>query len=307
MITINSQRSDVGDCVGMVQHWQLMGGRVLIGLTSLVLLATGCAPATHEVSTLTNALPGPDIVSGWAPEGDVQAFSVDTLFDLVNGQAESYFAYGFEAAADGRYRGPQSAVLRIEIFRLASPDDAFGLFSVSVAGEPIAIGADGDTDPGRRLAFWQDRHYVRIVAPQPVADADLMAFGQAVAGALPPGGQPPELVSALPTTGLVPLTIRFFHQELSIQNWLWLGGDNVLGLDAGTDGVLADYERDSETAKLLLVVYPKADQATTALQVLESRAPSGLVVAEVRGRKLGAVFGNLAGSTAGDLLNEALQ
>jgi hypothetical protein len=259
------------------------------------------------MSALTNALPGSDVVSGWAPEGDVPTFSVDTLFDLVNGQAESYFAYGFEAAAESRYRGPQSAVLRIEIFRLASPDDAFGLFSVSVAGEPIAIGADGNTDPGRRLDFWQDRYYVRIVAPQPVADADLMAFGQAVAGALPPGGEPPELISSLPTTGLVPLTVRFFHQELSIQNWLWLGGENVLGLDAGTDGVLADYERGGETARLLLVVYPKADQATTALQALESGPPSGLVVAEARGKKLGAVFGNLDGSTAGDLLNEALQ
>jgi len=66
VITINSQRSDVGDCVGMVQHWQLMGGRVLIGLTALVLLATGCARGTDEVSTLTNALPGSDVVSGWA-------------------------------------------------------------------------------------------------------------------------------------------------------------------------------------------------------------------------------------------------
>jgi hypothetical protein len=260
--------------------------RLLIGLTTLVLLATGCAPGTDEVSTLTNALPGSDVVSGWAREGDVPTFSVDTLFDLVNGQAESYFAYGFEAAAESRYRGPQSVVLRIEIFRLASPDDAFGLFSVSVAGEPIAIGADGNTDPGRWLAFWQDRYYVRIVAPQPVADADLMAFGQAVAGALPPGGEPPELISSLPTTGLVPLTVRFFHQELSI---------------------LADYERGGETARLLLVVYPKADQATTALQALESGPPSGLVVAEARGKKLGAVFGNLDGSTAGDLLNEALQ
>ena len=307
MITLSSKPPAVGDCIGMARHWQVVAGRVLIGLTSLVLLVTGCAPGNHEVSTLTNALPGPDVVSGWAPEGDVQAFSVDTLFDLVNGQAESYFAYGFESAAESRYRGPQSAVLRIEIFRLASPDDAFGLFSVSVAGDPIAIGADGDTDPGRRLAFWQDRYYVRIVAPQPVADADLMAFGQAVAGALPPGGPPPELISSLPTTGLVPITIRFFHQELSIQNWLWLGGENVLGLDAGTDGILADYERDGETARLLLVVYPKAEQATTALQALESGPPSGLVVAEARRRRLGAVFGNLDGITAGDLLNEALQ
>ena len=307
MIALSSKLPAPGDCIGMVRHWQLMAGRVLIGLTSLVLLSTGCAPGTDEVSTLTSALPGSDVVSGWAPEGDVQTFSVDTLFDLVNGQAESYVAYGFEAAAESRYRGPQSAVLRIEIFRLASSDDAFGLFSVSVAGQPIAIGADGDTDPGRRLAFWQDRYYVRIVAPQPVADADLMAFGQAVAGALPPGGEPPELISLLPTTGLVPLTVRFFHQELSIQNWLWLGGENLLGLDAGTDGVLADYERGGETASLLLVVYPKADQATTALQALDSAPPSGLVVAEARGTRLGAVFGNLDGSIAGNLLNAALQ
>jgi hypothetical protein len=277
--------------------WLLLG-------TSVLLLSAGCGRTGGAVSP-AEALPDSEAVPGWARSGGVATFTPANLFDLMDGQSESFFVYGFEEAAVGRYAGPDDASLQVEIYRLAGPADAYGLFTVSIAGAPVAVGVDGDTDPGRRLIFWQDRFYVHIIAPRPIADADLLAFGRAVAGALPRGGERPSLINSLPAAGLVPRSARFFHQELSFQNWLWLGGTNLLGLSPETDGVLADYEQNDRKGRLLLVVYRQAGQATEALAALQAGGVSGLVTADVDGTTLGAVFGDLDKEAAGKLLKEA--
>jgi hypothetical protein len=271
----------------------------------LALLVAGCT--TTGSTAVADYLPADQAVAGWSRLETPRTFTVDTLYDLVDGQADAFFAYGFDQAALGRYGGPDTASLRIEIFRLASPADAYGLFSVSLAGQRVVVGAEGDTDPGRRLAFWQDRYYVRIQAAQPLPDDTLLAFGRTLSRALPEGSAPPALVGRLPAAGLEPRSARFFRQEISIQSWLWLGGDNRLGLSAATSGVLADYGMNGQPARLLLVVYPAADQAEAARRALEGGAVEGLLVAGVKDATLGAVFGTADSGLAGILLEEALQ
>jgi hypothetical protein len=161
----------------------------------------------------------------------------------VDGQAEAFFAYGFEQVAVRRYENAEGAVLRVEVWQLATPADAYGLFTASITGTPAAIGNDGDADPGRRLAFWQDRYTVHVRARQELDDADLWGFGEAVSAALPEGGERPALVDRLPPDGLVERSAIFFHEEISIQSDLWLGGENLLGLGLETDGVLARWAR----------------------------------------------------------------
>ncbi len=94
-------------------------------------------------------------------------------------------------------------LLNVEIWQLATPADAYGLFSAGRTGAPAVIGNEGDSDPGRRLAFWQDRYFVSLNAAQPVPDETLQAFAQAISGRLPAGGERPALVDRLPGSGLV--------------------------------------------------------------------------------------------------------
>ncbi|MDW8070543.1 MAG: DUF6599 family protein [Anaerolineae bacterium] len=246
----------------------------------------GVACLGSGADDLARFLPGDDVVPGWTPQGAPRIFARDELYELVDGQAEAFFAYGLTQAALGRYAGPQGHGVRIELFRLGSPADAYGLFSTTLSGAPVAVGAAGDSDPGRRLAFWQERYYVRIQTAQPVADEVLRGFGQAVAAALPAGSELPELVTRLPAEGLRPRSARFFRQEISIQPWLWLGGRNLLGLSQATEGVLADYTLGSSMARLLWVRYPDAATAEGALQALRSADIPDLVSAQVRAREL---------------------
>lgn len=275
----------------------------VLGLLIGVLLLVGCG--SRQVA-LTDFLPGAGDLAGWEPVSEARVFSRDNLYDLVDGQAESFFAYGFEQVAVRDYRNAEGAVLGVEVWQLAAPADAYGLFTVSVAGEPVAVGNDGDSDPGRRLAFWQDRYYVQVRARQAVDDTAIRSVAAAVAAKLPPGGDRPALLNRLPPEGLAERGVIFFHEEISIQDVLWLGGENVLGLGPETDGVLARYDVGGAVVQLLLVQYPEAEAASAGLAALESAQISDLVMARVRENLLGAVFGEVEEATVSALLAEAL-
>jgi hypothetical protein len=286
-----------------------------------ILLFSGCviaspaptAPPTVEPtakpipsSPLTDAFPGEGAIAGWTPEGELEVYDSETIFNLVDGQADFFFVYGFEQVAAQRYQNADEVVLDVQIWQLADAVSAYGLFSTGVAGEPVAVGNEGDGDPGRRLAFWQDRYVAQLFARKAIPDADLRAFGEAISAALPTGGERPALVDRLPTDGLVPRSAIFFHEELSIQNEVWLGGENILGLSSDTDGVLARYESDGGTARLLLIAYPDAGAASAGLAALKNSEIEGVAASDANGNLLGAVFGDIDEAKASMLLEEAL-
>jgi hypothetical protein len=258
-------------------------------------------------SPLTDAFPGTGAIAGWTPEGELEVYDSETIFNLVDGQADFFFVYGFEQVAAQRYQNTEGTVLDVQIWQVADDASAYGLFSAGVAGEPVAVGNEGDGDAGRRLTFWQDRYVAQLFARKNIPDADLLSFGEAISTALPAGGQRPALVDRLPTEGLVPRSGLFFHEELSIQNEIWLGGENILGLSPDTDGVLGRYEIDGAIVRLLLVEYPEAGAASAALTALQGGEVEGLIAADAKGNLLGAVFGQVNEAAASTLIEEAIE
>jgi hypothetical protein len=280
---------------------------LLIGL-----LLAGCGGLSSpqddgQRMALIEVLPGMDEIPDWSPDDEARTFDAENLYDLVDGQAESFFAYAFEEVVVRSYTDGTGAVLRLEVWQLASPTDAYGLLTTYRAGTPVSVGNEGDGDPGRRLDFWQDRYFVRVFALQPVTDADLQAFAQAVAAALPAGGERPALLDRLPTDARVERSAIFFRQEISIQSYLWLGGQNLLGLSPETEGVLARYDLGDATVQLLLVQYPDAEAAAAGLEALQTGQIGDVVAAQARENLLAAAFGGVDEAVASDLLAAALR
>lgn len=283
--------------------WAYISYLVLAGW----LVACGQPTPTETAVSPRDVFPGEDAVPGWTPNGDAETFDSETLFDLVNGQADAFFAYNFEAVAVQSYDGPEDAVMRIEVWQLATPADAYGLFTTNVSGAPADVGNAGDADPGRRLAFWQNRYYVQVRGQQAVSDGALRAFAETMATALPIGGETPALMSKLPSEGLVDRSAIFFRQEISIQDEVWLGGENILGLSAETEGVLTRYDVNGNSIYLLLVQYPDAQAASAALAAVSSGDIADLALADANGSLLGAIFGLATPEDVRQLLDAALQ
>jgi hypothetical protein len=98
----------------------------------------------------------------------------------------------------------------------------------------------------------------------------------------------------------------FFHEEISAQDRLWLGGENLLGLSPETDGILARYDTNGAAITLMLIKYPGANAASTALSALKDGQLNNLVSAAVQDRLLGVVLGEIDVTAAEALLAAAL-
>jgi hypothetical protein len=246
-------------------------------------------------------------VPGWKSAAPLEVYQQDNLFDLVNGGADSYLAYGFEQVAVQRYHSAADDRVTIQIWKTISPTDAYGLFTVNQSGTPVSIGNDGAAEPGVRLVFWQANYFVIINAAANLPDDVLRSFAMLLSGRLPRGGEPPALVKRLPAGGLIANNCRFFHVELSIQDQIWLGGENALGLSSQTNGVLARYELEGGPVRLMLIEYPDAAGAAAALNALRQIEDSELIVTQTQANLLGAVFGQADHAAAQALLEEGLQ
>ena len=277
----------------------------------LSILIPGCttlkSTASQAPLDLASVFPAANVIPGWDISQKVETYNRDNLFNLVDGQADSFFVYGFEQVAVQRYMDNAGTLLNAEIWELATPADAYGLFSAGRTGVPAAIGNEGDSDPGRRLAFWQNRTFVSLEAAQPVPDETLQTFAQAIAGTLPKGGERPVLVDRLPRSGLIERGTIFFHEEMSIQMEVWLGGENILGLSQETNGVVGRYKLGDIPARLMLIEYPTSSQAAQGLKALQGGSISDLVTSDARDKLLGAVFGKVDTAQAQTLLQEALK
>ena len=278
----------------------------LIAVAVMAIL-TGCgAPAAKPFSP-SSALPADNAVAGWTPSAQVQSYTHDNLYSLVDGQADSFFAYDFQQVAVRRYQNAAGAQINVEIWQLDSPADAFGLYTAGRTGQPVAVGNEGSADAGQRVLFWQDRYYVAVSSVQEAPDADLQAFAKALADALPKGGTRPAVVAHLPPAGLVAQSCIFFRQETSAANEVWLGGENRLGLGSDTEGVVARYQLGTQVIHLLLVQYPSGQRAQAGLEALKSGQIEEVVSANAHDGLVGAVIGKADASAAENLLAEALK
>jgi hypothetical protein len=254
-------------------------------------------------------LPASGAVAGWERSGEVAVYGPDNLFDYMDGQAELFFVYNFERLATQEYQRGQEGPIIVEVYQVASPADAYGLFSFYTTGEPMDLGAGGAVEPGRLFSFWQGRFYSRVFAYGEVEQESLLALARQVVAGMPESreGALPELVTRLPQENLVPRSARFFHQKLSLDNLLWLGDENILNLSEQTNAVLAAYAYGDTKAQLLVVEYPDSAMVEAAHTALEGSGLENLAAAGQGNQYLVAVFEASDQASAHELLQKALE
>jgi hypothetical protein len=266
---------------------------------------SGCSKA--PVPEPESALPDAAAMAGWTP-GEIQTYDHQTLFDYMDGASEYFFTYSFEKLAARQYTNAAGAELMVEIWRFGKSADAYGLFSGRTGATAISVGhASGALlESGSRLYFWQDRFYVVLTATTTLSDSDLETAAGLISNRLPTGGTQPALIGKLPAENLVPDSGKFFHSELAVQDQLWLGGENLLGLGQDTDAVYGLYQAGANQMQLLLVQYPDAKRAAAGLEVLKGGGLEGLLASDTNGSLLGAVFGDASAAEATALVSKAI-
>lgn len=192
-------------------------------LNALLLLSLLFMPpvstAAAENSAMLSLLPAGGFAEGWAMDGKPALFTEDTLFDHINGEAELYFPFGFDALVTARYVKKDSAGQEIvlDVYRMGSLLDAFGIWSNYRKAEApgCTVGAECALSASQML-FYQDRYFVKVQATGsavPPPDA-FLACGSAVSRSLPAGKGRPGEIDLLRVRGAVPRTERYVPQSL---------------------------------------------------------------------------------------------
>jgi hypothetical protein len=209
-------------------------------------------------------MPLPEAVGDWVRQEAPISYDRETIFDYINGAGEVYRSYAFDHVLVGRYEGAGGRGLTVELFDMGTEEDAFGVFSYAREEEEEGIGG-GFERKGSILCFWQSRFYVCVAAEQrePDPGPDLEEVARGISETLPPSGEPPSLLGALPAEGLVPFSDRFFHLHQSLNYHYYLVRENILNLSPDTDAVLARYQPGP--TYLLLVEYGSEADAVQAL------------------------------------------
>jgi hypothetical protein len=170
-------------------------------LAALLLLAiagprAGAADPRHPVLEALAAK------GEWRLLDPVRTFGPDNLYEEIDGEAELFLPYGMErltVAVLGRTARPGSEV-RLELFRMASPRDAYGIWSQyrypdqEVLRIPPSEAVVSDTSAD----FFRGETFARIRSkPGDGSRNDVVGIASEIVARLEGSGSPPEEARAL--------------------------------------------------------------------------------------------------------------
>ena len=190
-----------------------MTGTVALLFLALLLAAPGTAAAS-------DAAPHPAVAAlaaagAWKPVEPPRVFGPDTLYEEIDGEAELFLPYGMRrltVAVMARTGGPAGEV-RMELYRMDSPRDAYGIWSqhrypdqeILRLPSTEAVISEASAD------FFRGDTFVRLRArPGERSRKDVTDLATTIATLLPGSGSPPEEARALSgLPGTVPGSVLY--------------------------------------------------------------------------------------------------
>lgn len=257
--------------------------RITPALIGLLLAAAGTVlAAAGGQDELRSALPADGAVPGWSRDGDPQEFVGEDLYTYIDGGAEIYQEYGFRRMVVQDYRSPAGKSVSLEIFEMATPAAAYGIYTFKRSGQGRIVPLGSGTElEDYYLNYWKGRFLVTLTgfdATTPTIDG-LLAIAGAVDGKLPEGAGAPDLVNALPGEGLRPQSVKYLKGLLGLNNIYPFY--TARGL-AFAEAVKGDYD---EGAFLIVLDYGSSEARVKGWVELEKflRGGDRFKKAEVRG------------------------
>jgi len=205
----------------------------------------------------------------WKWDEEEMKYDSRTLFKYIDGAAELYLAYGFQNLRVRRFGKSNQPPLIVELYEMASSEDAYGVFSFEHQDEAVGIG-QGSEFGGGLLRFWKGKYFVSIYAEGEGVEVEsgILKMGRATADSILTKGPEPKLVGFIPGKdfGLVDRSLRYLRSHVLLNQRFFISHQNILNLSWKTEAVLAQYIQDKKKTQLLLIRYPNLKEAGEAYQ-----------------------------------------
>jgi len=200
-------------------------------------------------------------IEGWSPAGEVMTFGTDTLWEHINGAAETFLQYGFvelktaELSIDG-------VTVAVGIYEMGSPLNAFGIYRTELPEDAatVEIGGQALISAPYQALMVKDRFYIKIdVYDGEIDDTSGQSMLKAIAAALPGIDGLPKVFAKLPAKGQIPGSQRFTREAF-------------LGVRELKNCISADYDTGAgATAQFFVMLAPEGTTIDTVWQSLENK------------------------------------
>jgi len=223
----------------------------------------------EEKGKMNQEISLPSGAGGWKWDRKEMKYDSKTVFKYMDGAAELYLAYGFQNLTVRRFEKSNQPALIVEMYEMASSEDAYGVFSFERQDEAVGIG-QGSEFGGGLLRFWKGKYFVSIYAEGEEANIEsgILEIGRATANSIPATGQEPKLVGFIPGRkfGLVDKSVRYLKSHVLLNQRFFIAHQNILNLNRKTEALLAQYLQDKQKIHLLLIRYPDLKEAIDAYE-----------------------------------------
>ena len=249
----------------MIYFTNLFKHLIVIIVIVILVIATqpqGRPLLAADISNLKELLD--HIETGTWVKTDEAFYNRETLYDYINGGAELYLSYGFQALINHTYQKDGQPDIVLDIFDMGSSHNAFGVFTHS--REEIANDfGQGSQYTAGLLLFWKDRYYISILAsPEtPESRAAVYDIAGKIDSRIEKRGELPKLLKRLPAEHLVEASVRYFKHHIWQNSYFFITEENIFHIGEQTDAVLAKYQ---DLGILLLIEYSSEEDAKKALQ-----------------------------------------
>src|SRR3990172_11219145 len=137
----------------------------------------------------------PSEATDWKGSEKKMKYNSKTLFAYMDGAAELYLAYGFQNLTVRRFEKSNQPPITVELYEMASSEDAYGVFSFERQDEPVGIG-QGSEFGGGLLRFWKGKYFVSIYADGEGAEVEsaILKVGRGGANSIPATSPEPKLI-----------------------------------------------------------------------------------------------------------------
>lgn len=196
-------------------------------------------------------------IRGWNKADSVKVFDTETLWEYINGAAESYLNYNFRFLEIMEYSRSSDEYIKVEVYHQGSDIDAFGIYAYErpTEAEFLEIGCEGYLIYSS-LNFYAKEYYVKIHSHQ-TDEKTLQAIrnlGIKVASAIGEDAEKPISLDLLPDYDKVHRSNKYFSS-------------NFLGYSFLNKAIVADYLNENENYRMFIIL---CDNSEAALNTLNS-------------------------------------
>jgi hypothetical protein len=249
-------------------------------------------------------------VPGWSCTPESTVYTPSNLWDLIDGAADLFLEYRFEDLHLARYVASSGIEVRVELYRHATANDAFGMYAAERSTDYtfITIGTQGYRAEGIVNLFCGE-YYVKLSTMDtvPAAQGALGEIGNQVVAHLRRSCEWPRELGRLPVQGRVANSETFVRRGLLGHAFLvdafsagYKGGAKCFVIRSGSEA-----EADSIIRKYRAVVKDSVEARPDG--TLELKDPhNGTVLLRRIGVDLAGVYGSEDRAARESLLTSAI-